>query len=406
MFDVIIIGGGFAGTLCAVFAAEKGLSAAVIERNPVLGKKILQTGNGRCNIGNVQMHARHFHGENPAFVNDALAQTPVEDVVKQWERWGLPLTALEDGRMYPHSFQAKTVQHTLHRLVENYGISVYDESYVKSIEENEGFTAVTFDNRKIHGKNLVLATGGSSMKQTGSDGSGFRLAKALGLTLTPQFPGICALTLEGDWFARMNGVKFPAWVTLEIDGETIRKDFGDLLFTSYGISGPPILQQSRHVNAARLANQSPRLFVDLIQDTWSDQALETYVLSQDMELEALLKTLLHEKVVPVFLQKEGLSPHAKLRGMNRKQRQQLLYTLRHWAWVPNGSKTFQESQVTCGGVDTTQIDPHTMEAKQKKGLYCIGEILDVDGDCGGYNLHWAYASAYVCAQALEGDLQC
>lgn len=400
MFDVLVVGGGYGGTLCAVLAAQRGLSVALLERNSNLGKKVRQTGNGRCNLSHLSISPQNFHGENPSFVNEALKNAGVDVLVTQWEKWGLPITHLEDGRMYPHSYQAKTVQDAMERMVDTAGVTVFKDTYIKHVANEDHFVATTFDNRTLFGKTLVLATGGKSMKQTGSDGSGYTLAKQFGHRISPLFPGICALELEGEDFKPLNGVKIPTSVLLTIDGEEIRRDYGDVLFTQYGISGPPILQHSRHVNDALRKKQSPMLYVNLLHETWGPDDVERYLMRSTLSLAEALQTFLHEKIVPVFLKKEGYSEVESFREMNRNKRKELLHRLEFWPWKPNGSKPFGESQVTCGGVDTREVSSLTMESKFVEGLYFIGEILDVDGDCGGYNLHWAFASAWACAHAL------
>lgn len=402
MFDVVLLGAGASGLVCAIQAARRGLSTVLLERNENPGKKILQTGNGRCNLSNLDMDASHFHGAKESFVTPALENFTVTEMEDFCESIGMPLTALPDGRVYPHSFQAKTVTQALLQAALDSGVQVVTESYCKHVEvADSGLTAVTFDNRTYTGRNFVLATGGSAMKRSGSDGNGYALAERLGHTVTERFPGIVALKLRGRTHQAMNGVKFPSKVTLLIDNQPIRSDEGDILFTDYGISGPPILQLSRHANAARLAGKMPVLGVSLLREEWTRTGrIEQFLMTRHEELERVLALILHDKIVLPFLKSIGVNRNAVYAKMAESDRRALIEALLCWRFEVIDSKPFDSAQVSCGGVLTDEIDENTMGSKLVPGLYMIGELLDVDGDCGGYNLHWAFAAASLCAKAL------
>lgn len=402
MFDVIIIGGGAAGLVCAIAAAQGGRSVCVLERNADFGKKILATGNGRCNLSNLYLGPQNFHGAPEEFVTPALDLFGEKELNGFFENLGMPLLALEDGRIFPHSLQAKTVVRALLGGAQKYGVVLRPDSYVKHAEKNtEGFTVTLFDNRTVQGRKLVLATGGSSLRKSGSDGNGYALAERFSHPVREVFPGIVALTLKGRVHRALEGIKIPSVLTLSINGQKIREDSGDILFTSYGLSGPPVLQQSRHVLAALRAGQKPLLSVRLVdRERTATKDLYAFIKRQHTDLGECLRLILPDRIPEVFLRDIGLREDLQIQSMRHADIRRLLDALEGWTFEPDGSRPLESAQVTCGGVDAAEIDAHTMESQKTAGLYCIGEILDVDGDCGGYNLHWAFASAHLCAMAL------
>lgn len=402
MFDALILGGGAAGLACAIQAAKRGLSVCVLERNEVFGKKIRATGNGRCNVSHIDMQPFHYHGAGHDFVNPALQACSETVLADFFATLGMPLTALEDGRVFPHSLQAKTVVHALTKGAQEAGAELVSNAYCKHVEkETGGFTATLFDNRTVRAKKCVLATGGASMKKSGSDGNGYALAERFSHTVKDTFPGIVALHLQGRIHKELDGVKIPSKLTLTIDGQKIREDRGDILFTSYGLSGPPVLQQSRHVLWALKNGRTPVLSLCLLREDWMHtERLYAFFKAHKSTAGDALRLLLHDRIPGPFLRDIGLKENVPLASLQHRDLQKLIAALRSWTFLPNGSRPLEHAQVTCGGVDTDEIHAETMESKRVPGLYCIGELLDVDGDCGGYNLHWAFASGILCAKAL------
>lgn len=402
MFDALILGGGAAGLACAVTAARQGNSVCVLERNQEFGKKILATGNGRCNLSNLTLGPSNYYGAEAGFVTPSLADFGEQELAEFFQSLGMPLTAHADGRIFPHSLQAKTVVHALTRGAQAAGANLMPNAYCKHAKKDaDGFTVTLFDNRTVRGKKLVLAAGGASLKKSGSDGNGYALAERFSHTLVETFPGIVALTLKGRTHKALDGVKIPSKLTLTIDGHKIREDHGDILFTAYGLSGPPVLQQSRHVLQALRDGRTPWVSVCLLQEAWMQtNALVRFLKEQPGTGSDVLGLLLHDRIPGPLLQDLGIRPDVLLSSLQHRDLQKLIDALRGWRFEPDGSRLLEHAQVTCGGIDTREIHPETLESKKVAGLYCIGELLDVDGDCGGYNLHWAFASGIRCAKAL------
>lgn len=402
MFDAVIIGGGAAGLACAITAARRGKSVALVERNGEFGKKILATGNGRCNLSNLDLGPENYHGASKEFVAPAISEFGEKELAEFFASLGMPLTAWEDGRIFPHSLQAKTVVRALVEGAREAGVQMMPDFYCKGAEETEaGFVVTRFDNQTVEGKSLVLATGGASMKKSGSDGNGYALAERFSHRIRSTFPGIVALTLKGRLHKTLDGVKIPSACTLWIEGRKVREDHGDILFTSYGLSGPPILQQSRHVLQALQEGKQTRVTVTLLRREWSDtQTLYRFLKGRSGPVKEVLSFILNDRIPAPLLQSVGLRHDVEMASLKHTEIQRLIQALQGWEFEPAGSRPLEHAQVTCGGVDTQELDPNTMESKIVKDLYCIGEIADVDGDCGGYNLHWAFASGILCANAL------
>lgn len=405
MQDLLVIGAGAAGLACAIFAAEAGLSVTLLERNDKPGKKILATGNGRCNVSNRAMHAACFHGAPADFIESVLEQFSVADLCRWLERLGLPIVDEGDGRLFPHSLQAATVVRALEEAAIRRGVTVVTESYIKHIEPDEvGFTALTFDNRPFRARFAAVATGGMSLKKSGSDGNGYRLAERLGHTVTPLFPGIVALTAPVP--RELDGVKLPAEASLWVDGERMRTDRGDVLFTKTGLSGPPILQLARHANAALAVGKRPEVRLCYLRESWMRKPQQRQTaLAEGRSVGMTLGLWFGEKLATAMLAEAGVDPHTSWNELASAAQETLDAVLTGWTFVVTGSKPLEAAQVTCGGVPTEELNGH-FGSRHVPGLYFIGEIVDVDGDCGGYNLHWAFASAKTAVNAMRRKSAC
>lgn len=405
MQDLLVIGAGAAGLACAIFAADAGLSVTLLERNDKPGKKILATGNGRCNVSNRAMRAAYFHGAPPAFIESVLGQFSVTDLCRWFERLGLPIVDEGDGRLFPHSLQAATVVRALEEAVVGGGVTVVYESYIKHVEQDEeGFTALTFDNRPFRARTVVMATGGMSLKKSGSDGNGYRLAERFGHTVSPLFPGIVALS--ADVPRPLDGVKLPAEASLWVDGECVRTDRGDVLFTKTGLSGPPILQLARHANAALAAGKQPEVRLCYLREAWMRKREQRCAaLAQDRPIGTTLGLWFGEKLATAMLSEVGVAPRQRWKELRPKTQEALDAVLTGWTFAVTGSKPLEAAQVTCGGVPTEELNEH-FGSRKIPGLYFIGEMVNVDGDCGGYNLHWAFASAKTAVNAMRRKPAC
>ena len=245
MPKVLVIGGGAAGMMAAIVARRNGAEVVVLERNNRVGKKILATGNGRCNYTNVNLNINNYHGENPKFAYGPLSKFNVENTMDFFEQLGITPAIEDNGKVFPLSFQSSSVLDVLRFEMEDLGIEVLSDAFVSDIKKTHEFTVTLSNGKKIYGDKVIIATGGMSAPITGSDGFGYTLAKKLGHTIVDVFPGLVQLKLDGDIFKQVDGVKVLGKAKIYNNGELIKEDIGDILFTNYGISGPPILQLSR-----------------------------------------------------------------------------------------------------------------------------------------------------------------
>lgn len=411
--DLIIIGGGASGLMAAIAAKDFGLDVAIVEGTDRIGKKILTTGNGRCNITNSQIaHPFNtFHSDNDGFYTHALSNLSVEDTKAFFLNLGLPFVELEKGKNYPQSLQASSVVDVFRLSLEDRDIPVYTSFKVKSINKSKNkFKIFTNDDSQepISCKKLVLACGGKSATKTGSDGSGYTLAKSFDHTITNTIPGIVQLKLDHKSLKALAGIKFDGYVEVLCDGISKRKDFGEVLFTDYGISGPPILQISREASYWHSKGRDVKIVVDMMPTKSMDDVenfLEGHfaIFSHRKVIDSLIGVI-NKKLIPILLKEAGISDlHKPCYELTWKEKKQLFSLMKSWEFKCIGTNGFQAAQVTAGGVNTKDVNPKTLESKLVDNLYFCGEILDVDGDCGGFNLQWAWSSGFLVAQSCSLD---
>ena len=402
---VIIVGGGASGMLAAISARRKGAEVTILERNPRIGKKILATGNGRCNYTNINTDVTYYHGSNPKFVYNALASFDAKATIAFFEKLGIAHKVEGLGKVFPMSDQASSFLDVLLYELTEIGVNIVYNAFVKSIiRSNDGFEVELEDKNTYKGTKVIIATGGSAMPSSGSDGNGFALAKSLGHTITATFPGLVQLKLAGSYFKQIEGVKFVGTAEMLANNKSLAKDRGDILFTSYGISGPPILQLSRKAGELLLKNKEPIVKITII-DTMSKEELtklikERFKNGPRKTAEYSMIGLINKKLIPVVLREAGIqdlkTPVAEL---SKQDHEKIINILTDWRFKVIGTKDWSSSQVTAGGVNTKEIQQNTMESKLVKGLYFTGEIIDIDGQCGGFNLQWAWSSGVVAGRS-------
>jgi len=407
--DLIIVGGGASGLFAAINAKDLGLDVAIIESNDRVGKKILTTGNGRCNISNntISFPFFNYHSENSGFFTKALSSLSVEDTKNIFLSLGLPIIELKNGKLYPKSLQASSVVDILRLALEDRSIPLYTECKVKSIHKDKKFKLSTSnEDKKLFTCNkLILACGGKSAVKTGSDGTGYNLAKSLGHSIINTIPGIVQLKLNSPYLKSISGVKFDGFATLLVDDKPIRKEFGEILFTDYGISGPPILQLSGHASKALLNNKKVEILVDMMPKE-DHKEIENFIechfglLSHRPVIDSLIGVV-NKKLIPTILKASNITNlHMPCYELTWEDKKNLINVLKSWKFTCVDTNGFNQAQVTIGGINTKEVNSDTLESKLVKNLYFSGEILDVDGDCGGFNLQWAWSSGYFVANSI------
>lgn len=408
--QTIVIGGGAAGIFAAIVAKDFGQDVAILEGGSRVGRKLISTGNGRCNITNRRIAPpyKQYHSlTNPDFYRSALDQLTVDDTIEYFSFLGLPIVEQTKGRMYPQNLQASSVVDILRLNLEERNVPVYLETKVIDIvvDENGEFILHTTGAFPVFkAQKVIVATGGVSAPETGSDGSIYPILKKLGHRITPLLPTIVQLKLDYPHLKSVAGVRFDALAKVSVDGEIKRTDLDEVLFTPYGISGPAIYTICREASLGIFYQKRVLIHLDLFPNQsakeLADQLDNHFAISSHRTLFNALNGVLHKRLIPALVKDARLpSIHLPVSKLSYYDRQRLYGLLKNWTFTCVDTNGFQAAQATIGGVDTRDVDPDTLESKKIKHLYFCGEVLDVDGDCGGYNLQWAWSSAYVAGKA-------
>ncbi len=400
--DVIIIGGGAAGLCAAVYLKQKlpDLTVRILEALPRVGKKLITTGNGRCNITNKNISLDCYHGENKEFCRYALKKYDVTATAKFFENIGIPFI-YEGDKAYPSSLQAGSVVDCLRFMAEELGVIIHTDTKVTNINVLDDGYKVIADRLGFATKKVIIATGGlAGGDKLGSDGSMLEIMKKAGFKVTKLTPSIVQIKTVNDITKQLKGIKVDAAVSLKKGDEIIRSDFGEVLFTDYGLSGPPVMQVSRAVSKTDNTVISLDLMPDIDLQTLCGIIENRKNILKNRPLEEFFTGMLNKRLGQVILKKVGLKLTYGVSAIDNSITDKIAKTIKNMQFEVMGTTGFVNAQVTAGGLDTTQFDPETMESVDCKNLYCVGEILDIDGDCGGFNLQWAWSSAMCAADSV------
>lgn len=399
VWQTVIIGGGASGLAAAVFCAraQGGEQVLVLEKAPRVGKKLLATGNGTCNITNRLATPPHYHGANIAFTAPVLNAFTPDDCLLFFDSLGIVCTERENGRYYPLCEQAAAVLDCLRLELNRLGVTVRTECAVTAVKPQKNRVDVHTAEETFTAQNVLLCTGGAASPSLGGSVDGYALATALGHRKTPLFPAIVQVKTDVTFIKAMKGLRTDAAVTFVLDGKPLCTHTGELLFTEYGISGPAVMQISRAVGDwERRKNGTMLAKIDLLP-SMTDEALARHLASRPHRTaEDFLTGLLHKRIGQTVCRAAGFSLGDTVNDVSR-----LVETIKRFTVTVGGTQGFGGAQVTAGGIDTREVDPLTLESRLAPHVYLLGELLDVDGDCGGYNLHWAWASAYAAAKAVS-----
>ncbi len=392
---MIIIGAGATGLCAAITVARAGRKVTLLEQNSKIGKKILVSGNGKCNIDNRYIDNKRFHSQDPKFIEEVLNGYDYKSVESFFTSIGLELIEGKEGKMFPMSLQSSTVVELLEYEARRLGVEIVCDCKVQSIDKvADGFTLETSQGSKIC-EQLLLASGSPAAPQLGGSNSGYAFATKMGHTLIPRHPSLVQLCSEENWVKGASGVKIAGLAQLYANGEYITEKKGDLLFTNYGISGLAILDLSREVST-RLANYDYcELNLDLMPEL-SKEKLASLLLKRIQKeskkpIGLWLQGVMNKKLINIILEQSKCKVNVE-NELNRKEINKIVHTIKNLKLSINDTKGFQGAEVATGGINTTEVNPKTMESKLVPNLFFAGEILDVDGDRGGFNFHWAWVT--------------
>ena len=408
----IIVGGGAAGLLAAITAAEGGAAVTILEHMPRVGKKILSTGNGKCNMTNLHMTAECYRSGVDDVPMQVIEKFSVADTIAFFRRLGV-LTTDRNGYVYPASGQAQTVLDALRDKADGLGVRTCCDSKVLSInKKKDGRFAVKTEAQSYSADFVILCAGSMAAKATGSDGSGYELAKGLGHKIKKPLPALVQLKCKGDFFKAIAGVRTDVKVSLYIvdkngdRGVLLAEDQGELQLTDYGISGIPVFQVSRYAAEALDHKKRVEAVIDFMPDMTEDELFATLkeqrTYLNDRVAGDFINGLFNKKLAALFLKTARFKQDQPVSEINNKKLAELCHVIKEASFEVTGTNPYDKAQICMGGVELREINTETMESRLVPGLYFAGEILDVDGICGGYNLQWAWSSGHLAAVSATG----
>lgn len=408
MRTVAVIGGGASGMMAAVTAASEGARVILLEHKDRIGKKILSTGNGRCNFTNIHQEPICYHSEDPLFPWEVVEKFNAQAVISFFLQLGV-YSKNRNGYIYPNSDQASAVLDAFRMELDRLKVEIRTGVECREIRPGKkGFTILT-DQEPVRADRVILCAGSKAAPTTGSDGSGYDLAKKLGHRILPVLPALTALKCEEKFFKSIAGVRANGSVSIWSGGECIAKDTGEIQLTDYGISGIPVFQVSRYASKLLYEKKETDAVLDFMPDftkAQTDAFLRARAQTRpDKSAEMFLIGLFHKKLCDLWIRLSEIPRQRKAEELNSDEIARLTDLIKEFRVRVRETNPYDKAQVCCGGVDTREVDPETLESVYVPGVYFAGEILDVDGMCGGYNLQWAWASGYVAGRAASGAEQ-
>lgn len=405
--QIVVIGGGASGMAAAIAAktADPASRVLILEKKERVGKKILATGNGRCNLTNRDLSLCHFHGSCAVLVPAVFAEMGPEETESFWNGLGIEYRELEEGKVFPYSLQASSVLDALRFELERLGVELLTDAKVQSIvRKAKGFELSVLceeKTRTLRADRVILAAGGAASPKLGSAGEGAKLAKGLGLAVSELRPALCRLLSRDPELRNLAGVKQEGRAALWNGEKEIAREDGEILFTQEGLSGPPILRLSRAAGDLLAEEKKAEIRLDLFpeyaQGVLFAKLTERFGRLSHLSAQDAFGGFVHKKVAVSALKRAGIAPGSPAAGLGKKEAGALAALLKGFAFSVTAPDGFEEAQVTAGGVLANELTPG-LGSRKVPGLFLCGEVLDLDGDCGGYNLQWAVSSGIVAGR--------
>lgn len=398
---VVIIGGGASGMMAAVAAASAGAKVTIVEHKDRVGKKLLSTGNGKCNFTNASQSADCYHSDNKGFAWKIVCRFDEKAVCDFFRELGV-YPKERNGCYYPHSAQASSVLDVLRMELERLHVTILTGQECRGILSRKGKFHIELNDRELICDKVILAAGSKAAAVTGSDGSGYILAKKLGHHLIPVLPALVQLKCAESFYKSISGVRINAKVSLFTEETLLASDQGEVQLTAYGISGIPTFQVSRYAAKALYAGKKVTARLDFAPEMSFDELLSFFIqraqTRPQKKAEEFLTGMFPKKLNDLWIRLCDIERSKEAGSLTKRELVKLTAMIKEFSTHVTSTNSFEQAQVCCGGIDTSEVNPLTLESRLVPGMYFAGEILDVDGPCGGYNLQWAWSSGHVAGR--------
>lgn len=409
MRDTIIIGGGASGLVAAIYAAKKGNKVTILEKNKTCGKKILITGNGKCNYYNEDQSLSHYHSNNSEILGSIFTKENQQEILSLFNSIGI-IPKIKDGYYYPYSNQATSIQTALIKECELNNVEIITETEVLNIKKEDNIYKINTTNGIFTSKKVIIATGSKAAPKTGSDGIGYKLAKSLGHSLIEPLPALVQLKANAPYLSAWHGIRSDVSVTLIENNNKINTQIGEIQLTDYGVSGICIFSLSGQASRGLSQNKLEQISINFLYPfnitnkeqflTWMDNRNKEV---KNRTISDLLDGLLNYKLINLILKLSKIDRNLSWTSLSQNKKYLLGTNLTNFILTITGTNSYDQAQVCTGGIPLTEINPNTMESLYNKGLYLTGELLDIDGDCGGYNLTNAWITGYLAGKDTSND---
>lgn len=398
MKHIVIVGGGAAGLISAIYAKTNDNKVTIIERNSSCGKKILATGNGKCNYWNSDQDLNHYHSSNNEMLQEIITDEVKEETLNFFNNLGI-VPKIKNGYYYPFSNQATTIKNALLREIERKQIEIKHDFLINKIIKQDNYFILEGNNELIKADKVILATGSCASPKTGSDGIGYKLLRRFNHNIIAPCPALVQLKTTGNYLKDWAGIRTDVKVSLYENNTFIKEESGEIQLTDYGISGICVFNLSRFISRGLLDNKKEEVVINFLPFiTNKPHEYLSSLFNNSHSIKCQLEGILNNKLVSVILKESKLNENISFNNLSEQEQNNLIEKLTNFKVTILGTNDFDQAQVCSGGLPLTEINPKTLESTLVKNLYIIGELLDVDGDCGGYNLGFAWMSGILAGK--------
>lgn len=409
MKDIIIIGGGASGLVAAIYAAKSGGKVTILEKNKTCGKKILITGNGKCNYWNSDQSLVHYHSTNTEILKSILTEKNQQEILNLFNSLGI-IPRIRDGYYYPYSNQATSIQTALIKECQLNNVEIITETEVLNINKENNIYKINTNNGLFTSNKVIISTGSKACPKTGSDGLGYKLATSLGHSLIEPLPALVQLKANTPYLKEWHGIRSDVSVSLIENNKAIATQIGEIQLTDYGVSGICIFCLSGQISSGLAQNKKEQISINFLhpfnintKENFIDWMNQRNKLVKNRTISDLLDGILNYKLINLILKLSKIKRDSSWNELSPKEKQLLGTNLTNFILDITGTNSFEQAQTCTGGIPLTEINPNTMESLYNKGLYITGELLDIDGDCGGYNLTNAWITGMLAGLGANND---